>query len=141
MDDFDREELERKKDTFGHWLNIKFAEFMTGQALHNNRTPSKTDWARYIGITNTNLSQYMNDNRKPDAAQADLLAAKLGPEVYDRLGMPRKMPKDKMLYFIVDNWPDVRPEKRKEIIERIKNEIDEKKREGHRNSGGSQALT
>lgn len=70
-----------------------------------------------MGIRNTNLSQYINDNRRPDVEMADILATRLGPVVYDLLGYPRKMPKDKLLYWIADHWHELTEDEQKEILE------------------------
>lgn len=117
---------------FNLWLQQKFGEFVTWYSLRNNKIPSQSDWARHLGITNTNLSQYLLGNRKPNVEQADLLAQKLGVQVYDRLGMPRKMPKDKILYFIADNWnaPELDEEFKKQIQELIRNRLAETGQKG-----------
>lgn len=111
---------------FHQWLQQKYAEYVSWYSTRNNKIPSQNEWARYLGITNTNLSQYMLGNRKPDVRQADLLAAKLGMEVYDRLGLPRKMPHNPILYFVADHWTELDENDQKEIQELIRNRLAEK---------------
>lgn len=120
---------EREQDgTFGKWLQNYFVgKFIPWYLGKHNKIPSQTEFAKWLGVNNTNLSQYMNDNRRPDVKQADLLAQKLGPEVYDRLNLPRKMPKDKLLYYIADNWHNLTVEEQKEILEHAKNKVEQRK--------------
>lgn len=46
-------------------------------------------FAGWLGFTQSAVSNWMTDNRTPTGDTVDLLADKLGLEVYDVLGMPR----------------------------------------------------
>jgi transcriptional regulator with XRE-family HTH domain len=110
--------------TFGQWLQTKYGEYVNWYIKQHAKVPSMAIWAKHLGIRNTNLSQYMNDNRRPDMQQADLLAEKLGPEVYDRLGLPRRMPRDPELYFLAEHFvSDLTASDRADVIALAKERI------------------
>lgn len=112
--------------------------------LKNNGNVSQNDFAKHLGLSsNTILTNYMLGNRRPSFDQAEILADKLGPWVYDKLGYPRRMPRDKGLLFVVDalsNNSLFTEQERKEIIEEIKNrarEAQERQERVTRNSNAT----
>lgn len=48
-----------------------------------------TAFAGWLGFSQSAVSQWMTDNRKPTGDTVDLIADKLGLDVYDALGLPR----------------------------------------------------
>jgi undecaprenyl pyrophosphate synthase len=123
------ETLGEKAATFGQWLQQKYGEYVNWHISKYAKVPSQAAWAKHLGIRNTNLSQYINDNRRPDSTQADLLAEKLGPEVYDRLGLPRRMPRDPELYFLAEHFvSDLTENDRADVIALAKERIAKNKR-------------
>lgn len=48
-----------------------------------------TAFAGWLGFTQSAVSQWMSDNRTPTGDTVDLIADKLGLDVYDALGLPR----------------------------------------------------
>lgn len=65
---------------------------------------SDADFAVRVGVPTTSLSVWLNDRRPPSAENADKLAAILGMEVYDKLGIPRRMPTEKRFMSLVRLW-------------------------------------
>jgi len=119
---------ETEKQTFGKWLQTYYVnKFIPWYLGKHGKIPSQNEFAKWLGIRNTNLSQYMNDNRRPDVSQSDLLATRLGPEVYDRLDLPRKMPKDKALYWIADHWHELTEDEQKSILADAKQSLERRK--------------
>jgi hypothetical protein len=115
--------------TFGQWLLEKYSDYVSWHIKKYGKSPSQAAWAQHLGIRNTNLSQYVNNTRRPDAHQADLLAAKLGPEVYDRLGMPRRMPDNPDLHWLADVFiPELTDEDRGDILALTRERIAKNKR-------------
>ena len=90
-------------DTFGNYLKRKLHEWQ-GKKLPER--PSQADWAVWLGVKTTTLSTWMNDQKVPtDAATIDKLADKLGLEVYDILGVSRRLSrKDRKLTVIAAIW-------------------------------------
>ncbi len=67
------------------WINKKFLEWQ----LDQERSASQVEFAEYIGVSESTFSTWINDLQPPGKHSADLIAAKLGPEIYDLLGMAR----------------------------------------------------
>lgn len=70
---------------FNDWLN---AQFMKWQGDHRRTI---TEFAAYLGVKQPALTMWLKDKNpsRPDYKNAIKLAAKLGPEVYEVLGMIR----------------------------------------------------
>ena len=79
-----------QQESIQEFVNRKYIEFVN----RKGRMASASEFARWLGVTNTNLSQWMSGNRKPTGVNVHRLAAKLGPVVYDLVGEPRRMPDD-----------------------------------------------
>lgn len=58
----------------------------------SDRPLTQSEIARRIGIPQGSYNQYINKVRLPDEKNRDLLAAYYGPQVYDILEVPRKLP-------------------------------------------------
>ena len=71
--------------TIKDWLNQKFEEWEKGQA----RKQSYYAFARYLEVSSSGLAQWMVGNGAPGGDDLLNIAKKLGPEVYDVLGLPR----------------------------------------------------
>lgn len=106
---------------FHVWLKGQFETWVAIQLGRGKGIQKQQDFAEYIGITENAISQYLLGKRAPAGEAVDKLAAKLGSEVYDRLGIPRRVPKDRVLYFVMDNLRELDEAEIKEIVERIKN--------------------
>ncbi len=91
-------------NTFGTWLQRKYLEWAMNFIEPQKGLKSQADFARWLGIPTTSLSVWMSDTRKPSGSNVDVLADNLGLEVYDELGLPRKIPEDKYLKFICESW-------------------------------------
>lgn len=76
-----------------------------------------TEFARYLGVNGALLSQWMKGTRQPGRRKAPVLAAKLGPEIYDLLGLARP---DSDLREINLVWGQLSKEQRREAVRRVK---------------------
>ncbi len=88
----------KRNVAFGKWLEQKYIDWITekGKVL-----PQK-DFADYLGIEPVNISNYINARRNmPDIEAIEKIAAKLGPEIYDVLGLARP---DKDLKQVTAVW-------------------------------------
>jgi len=88
-------------------------------ARKRGRMVSAAEFAKYLEVSNTSLSQWMNMVRLPTGSNVHKIAAKCGPQIYDIMGIPRMMPKDEKLNQIVDRWYQLSEEDQ----ERIFNEL------------------
>ena len=70
---------------FSRFLELKFLEW---QQREGGRKTVK-EFAAYIGVSQSTISTWWNEDRKPEGENLRKLAEKLGIEVYDILGMPR----------------------------------------------------
>jgi transcriptional regulator with XRE-family HTH domain len=86
--------------TFAEFLNHAYVEY----AHKQGRYTSQSEFATYLGISNYNYSQYVNNYRKPTGKNLDRIAAKLGPRTYEILGVPPRMPDDPVFLEIAKRW-------------------------------------
>jgi len=92
-----KEEIRQK---VADYLNKKFSEY-----VHNKgRFASQKEFAKYLGVTSWNLNNWMLGEREPTGKNIHRLAAKLGPEVYDVLEEPRRMPEDPEFVALAKRW-------------------------------------
>jgi hypothetical protein len=67
------------------WLTKKFTEWERAQG----RKQSYYAFARYLEVSQSGLGQWMTGSGAPSGDDLLNIAGKLGPEVYDVLGLPR----------------------------------------------------
>lgn len=95
------------------WLFMKWRD-LEGERKHRI---SQAQFARYCNVPQANMSNYLNDIREPDLENADKIAAKLGPQIYDILGMSRRVPKDQKLWDVIDLWYKLTPEQQERLLQ------------------------
>lgn len=71
--------------TVKDWLNQKFVEWEKAQGGRQ----SYYAFARYLGVSQSGLGQWMTGGSVPGGDDLIAIAGKLGPEIYDTLGLPR----------------------------------------------------
>ena len=64
------------------WLNQKFRDWEKTQG----KPQSYYSFARYLGVSQTVLAAWMDGAVEPQADDLGLIAAKLGPEIYAKMG-------------------------------------------------------
>ncbi len=74
--------------TCKEWLAQQFAAWERAQG----RKQSYYAFARYLGVNQTDLAQWMDGTLLPTGADVHTLAARLGLEIYDTLSLPRPNP-------------------------------------------------
>jgi hypothetical protein len=82
---------------FKTWLENQFLDW---QKRMGGRRPAG-EFAKWLGFENATVNQWLNGHRRPTRGNAQVLALKLGLEVYDVLGLPRP---DEGLYQVNVNW-------------------------------------
>lgn len=69
---------------FADWLNKKYISF------RGNSRATISEFAQFCGVPQSAMSKWMGKGgEKPARKNIAKLASKLGPEVYDLLGLPR----------------------------------------------------
>lgn len=70
------------------------------------------EFADWLGVPRGTFNKWMNGTRSPGKDHITILAEKLGPGIYDVLGVPRP---DQRLQRIIRNWGRLPPEARREL--------------------------
>jgi transcriptional regulator with XRE-family HTH domain len=87
------------------WLNQKFLEWEKAQG----RKQSYYAFARYLEVSQSGLGQWMTGGGSPSGGDLLNIASKLGPEIYDVLGLPRPNAEVQQLTVSFANLPpDIR---------------------------------
>ena len=95
---------------------MNFAAFLEEAFLkwQNQQGKRKTlaEFAHYLEVKPTTLSNWLGNKRNPDFESVMALAGKLGPDVYDVLGLERPDPD---LAFINQHWEQFDPATRRKL--------------------------
>lgn len=75
------------------------------------------EFAKFLEVSQPLLSTWLKGNTEPSDKKIQLLAEKLGEEVYETLG---KIRPDPFIRYITKNWKKLPEKKQKEILETIK---------------------
>lgn len=108
--------LNVKEITLGEWLENKFIAWMSETGRH--RTVS--EFAAWLDIPRPLLSRYLNGQRQPSRENVDKIAARLGPEVYDLLGLQRPDPRIQRLVSAFDALDEEGKEELLQYAEQIR---------------------
>ena len=104
-------DVERKRE-LADFLNMKFIEYQ----VEKRRRVSQKEWTNeYLGVTAASLSNWMLKSQLPRGTNVFALAAKLGPEIYDILGQPRRVSDNPKIQRLNEIYPTLCKEKQKEI--------------------------
>lgn len=124
------------EDTFGSFLKRQFHLWVGKEIGKSGQIPSQAEFARWLDIPTSSLSVWMNDYRLPTGESVDKLADKLGVEVYDRLGLARKMPRNKKLYYLAEIWSKL-PEEKQDELYHLGRDFAEQEEQDKQNHGHS----
>lgn len=89
--------------------------FLSWQAQEGKRK-TLDDFADYLDVRRSTLSLWMSGKRSPGPESLRVLSNRLGPEVYDVLGLDRPDPD---LAFIEQQWQNLTPQARRAISQNI----------------------
>lgn len=127
-------------ESLGQLLRHAYEEFRR-RGLREHPTepaPSQNDFAKWLGVSGYNLSNWMTGARLPGAANVDTLADKLGPRVYDAMGLNRKMPRDPKFHLLADAFYIASEKGQEHIVEVALKLAEENKKEGEENNNKSE---
>ncbi len=91
------------------FLNESFIAWMS----RSGKRKTIGEFAEYLNISRSLLSHYMNGSRSPSKENAHKIAVKLGPEIFDLLGLARP---DPYLQTIINGWDDLDEKQRQELL-------------------------
>jgi transcriptional regulator with XRE-family HTH domain len=93
------------------WLTKQYIDWMDEQG----EIKTQTEFAEWIGIDKVTLSRYIGGRRKnPDKETIKKIADKLGPEIYDTLGLARP---DPQLQELTSIWHMLAEKTKEDILE------------------------
>lgn len=104
----------RVEDKFAKFLKDKFRWYCKQRELD----PLDTPWvvfANWLDIHPSTLSTHVKGRKKPTGETVHKYAAKLGPNVYDILEEPRRMPEDPRFMEIATYYFDMTEDEQKEL--------------------------
>ncbi len=106
--------------TVSTWLEKKFLEWQ------NNQGERKTikEFAKYLGIPQTTVNNYMRSNRLPSREHTRKLSEKLGAEIYTLLGPGDPEEEVRKLLNLYDQLDE---QDRKALIEEAQKRIQKKR--------------
>ena len=95
----------RNMATVKDWLNQKFIDWEKAQGGRQ----STYAFARYLEVGQSGLASWMSGNGAPGGEDLLSIANKLGPEIYDVIGMPRPSAEAQRLTVSINTLPpDIR---------------------------------
>lgn len=100
----------KDKSEFARWLEAQFIKWMSNRG----EVTTQREFAEYLGFDQVQLSHYINERRKMPSKKALInMADKLGPEVYDVLGLARP---DEQLKKLTSIWHKIDRETKSQIL-------------------------
>lgn len=110
-----------KLSELANWLHQEYGKWMVRNNRVGERAPSLTDFALEIGVKQPTFSKWYNGQVPPSREAIDLIALKLGPEIYGILEVSERLPADPDLRKIARKWHKLPKRFRAELIERMDN--------------------
>jgi len=98
---------------FSRYLKHKYLDYVNQTFQETERVPSRSDFARWLGVTNVAFLTWIQGKRLPREVHIEQLVAKLGPEVYQALGVEPPTPIE--LVVLARNWYQLTPEQRQQL--------------------------
>jgi transcriptional regulator with XRE-family HTH domain len=106
------------KPPFAKWLEKKYIAWLQDRGS----IATQKEFAEYLYLDPMTLSHYINGRRKmPDKYSLAKIAERLGPEVYDVLGLARP---DKDLKQVTAVWHKISDEAKNKILEVAKSDYE-----------------
>ena len=94
------------------WLMRKYLAWQMGEG----RKKTLGDFSVYLNVSRDTLNNWLGGRRKPRNESVEALATRLGPEIYDLLGMARP---DAGLKFVSRLWDKLTPEQQQQIVQEV----------------------
>jgi len=103
---------------FSDFLWKEYRRWRDDEEDQGNRGVGQGDWAKFLGVPATSLSQWMGGDRTPTAPENKRkLADTLGLEIYEILGDPIPVDtSDERFVFVAKNWNKIEDNNLKDKI-------------------------
>jgi len=115
-------ETKERKEKLARFLNDSYLDFARERGIYT----SLAEFAKWLDIPNTSLSQYMNMVRLPSGKNVYKMGDKLGPPIYEILGLPMMVPDNEGAKFIISHWHELDEEAQEKFVQILKMELEEK---------------
>lgn len=92
------------------WLE---QEFLSWQA-QQGESKTVTEFAKFLGVSRNTLNNWLNRGQNPEGDNIGLIASRLGPGIYDAMGIPRPDPD---LQVVISSWGAVPKGARRRLAE------------------------
>lgn len=102
------------------WIMDKFLDWQKQQGQRR----TITDFSEYIGVGNATVTKWLNGDRTPRGVYVDIVARKLGDEIYELMGMQKK-PKSTLHDAVYD---ELHQDQKEKIDSMIRNFAEQNKR-------------
>jgi transcriptional regulator with XRE-family HTH domain len=106
------------------YFNDAFQKWWNAEYKRTKKAPSQADFARFLGVKAPSLNQWMNGWRSPDDKRKALVAAKLGPGIYEVTDSPALMPDDPQLRKVVEYFFELDEKTREDYLERMRKDAE-----------------
>lgn len=116
---------------FSDWFHRKFFDYQREQ----NRVVTKTDFAKYLSVSQQNISNWLSGRSRPtDHETISKIAAQLGDETYDALGMqkPSARVTDRRLADLLAIWDSLSETLQDRLIKQAKAGRNESKKKSNK---------
>lgn len=104
-----------RKERVARLLNRRRIELSQQRGV----TVGAGDFARWLGISGSSLSQYTSKNQVPTGDNFVKLADRLGADFFVAMGLAVEPPQDPMIRYVIEHWCAVDNNTRLRIVEII----------------------
>ena len=105
----------KERNEFSRWLEQKYLDWQS----ERGRRVLLQEFADWLGISKQLLSHYLNGRNVPNGPTVTKLADKLGPEIYDVLGLARPDPN---IQPIISAYDEMDEETRQALLHMLEDE-------------------
>jgi transcriptional regulator with XRE-family HTH domain len=106
------------------YLNDEWLKFF----MKRGGRASQADFAAHCGISEANMSRYMKGGQRPTPPNQDAIAAALGPQIYEVMDAPKRMPKDPALAEMAHDWHVLTSDEKKALLNEFREKVQHHKK-------------
>lgn len=102
----------------------RFAKFIADGHMHyiNNvvkRPASQAEYATWLGISPQTLTRLVNGQSMPTLENLIPIAQRLGPDAYEKAGIPQLAYTDPAFRIVMREWPNLTDDERRALVRNI----------------------
>lgn len=126
---------EKITEEVARYLSEQFEDFRAKFIARGQKPPSQRDFTVYLGVNESSYSAWIGRVRPPTLDNVDKIATKLGPKIYDIMGIPPRMPNSPLLRSMAARWHKLPADKQAQVKETFDNLLAENEK-GERQVAG-----